>query len=449
MSALGRSKAVRSQVSRRTFLRGVGVTMALPWLESIPVWGATPMQGGAPAPCPKRFAALFMGCGINPDHWWAKGAGGGMELSKTLEPMAPLKAKINVVTGLFNKHATGVGIHPGQTGNILSGAALQKGAELKGGVSVDQVLAGRLGHETVQPSLVLGCEQPITGYHGTNFSMAYSSHISWQNATSPVPMEVYPSLAFDSLFDNRGHKRNQSILDRVRDQAASLSRQVSSGDRAKLDEYLTSVREVEKRVAPARAAQEAAGERARDQGRPALAMERPENGLPQDIREHMRLMCDLVALGFQTDKTRVATLLLCRDISGLFYPFLGVRAAHHSASHDDRSDAYERVSRYYVSQLAYLAGRLDAMPEGDGTVLDNCCLMFVSNMWSGTRHDSTKVPLILAGRLGGSLETGRVLDYADKGDDNRKLCSLYLSIMDRMGVPLDRFGDADTRLAGL
>ena len=201
--------------------------MALPWLESVPVWGAAAMAGDVPAPCPKRFAALFMGCGINPTNWWAKGAGADDGAGPSLEPLAPLKAKINVVSGLFNKHATGVGIHPGQTGNILSGAALQKGAELKGGISMDQVLAGHLGEETVQPSLVLGCEQPITGYHETNFSMAYSSHISWQSATSPVPMEVYPSLAFDSLFDNRGSKRNQSILDRVREEAAGLSRQVS------------------------------------------------------------------------------------------------------------------------------------------------------------------------------------------------------------------------------
>ena len=199
-------------------------------------------------------------------NWWAKGSGPAMELGRCLEPLAPLKAKINVVNGLFNKHATGVGIHPGQTGNILSGAALQKGAELKGGISVDQVLARHLGEETVQPSMVLGCEQPITGYHETNFSMAYSSHISWQSATSPVPMEVYPSLAFDSLFDNRGSQRNRSILDRVRDEAAGLSRRVGAGDRAKLDEYLTSVREVEKRAAPMRAAKEAADGRGKRPG---------------------------------------------------------------------------------------------------------------------------------------------------------------------------------------
>jgi uncharacterized protein DUF1552 len=435
-------------VSRRTFLRGAGVAMALPWLESMPVWGGAPSEDGAPGPFPRRFAALFMGNGINSKHWWAKGSGAGMELGKSLEPMAPLKTKMNFITGLFNKHATGVGIHPGQTGNILSGASLERGAVLRGDISMDQRLAGAVGPSTVQPSMVLGCEQPLTGYHETNFSMAYSSHISWQNATSPVPMEVYPSLAFDSLFDNKGNRRTESILDRVNDEAARLSREVSSPDRAKLDEYLSSVREIESRIERMRAAKQTAEERARDRGRPLFTMERPQDGLPEDIREHMRLMCDIVALGFQTDKTRVATLLLCRDLSGLFYPFLDVRTAHHPASHDDQSDAYERVTRFYVSQLAYLAGRLDSMPEGEGTVLDHSCLLFISSLWSGSQHDSTKVPVLLAGGLDGTLETGRVLDYSQKGDENRKLCSMYLSIMDRMGVKLDRFGDADTRLAG-
>ncbi len=427
-------------ITRRTFLRGAGVTMALPWLESVPVWGADQA-----ATYPKRFAALFMACGINSDHWWAKGAGADMALGKTLEPMAPLKAKLNVVNGLFNKNATGVGIHPGQTGNVLSGASLTKGAELKGGVSVDQVLANHIGQETVQPSMVLGCEQPITGYHETNFSMAYSSHISWQSSTSPVPMEVYPSLAFDSLFENRGQKRNQSILDRVKEEAEGLNNRVSSADKAKLDEYLSSVREVEKRVAPARNAKN----KADASGKTTIGMPRPADGLPEDIREHMKLMCDLLALGFQTDKTRVATLLLCRDISGLFYPFLNVRTSHHPSSHDDKSDAYERISRYYVSQLAYLAGRLDAMKEGDGTVLDHSCLMFLSNMWSGSKHDNSKLPVLLAGGLGGTLKTGRVLDYTDKSDHDRKMCSFYLSLLDRMGVKLDKFGDATERLAGL
>jgi hypothetical protein len=437
-----------NRVSRRTVLQGVGVAMALPWLESLPVWGEEPAAAGATA-LPKRFAALCMCNGVSPPNWWAKGAGAEMELSKSLEPLAPLRSKLNVISGLFNKNATGVGIHPGQTGNILSGASLQKGAVLRGAISVDQVIANYFGEQTAQPSMVLGCEQPITGYHETNFSMAYSSHISWQDAQSPVPMEVYPSLAFDSLFDNQGSRRTLSILDRVREHASHLERQVSNADRAKLDEYLTSVREVEKRVERTRAMKDRADDRADAKGKPTLAMPRPDNGLPEDLREHMRLMCDIIALAFQTDKTRVATLLLCRDISGLFYPFLDVRASHHPASHEDSSDNYQRIVRYHVSQLAYLASRLEAMPEGTGTVLDNSCLMFVSNMWSGSSHDPSKLPLLLVGGLGGTLETGRVMDYRDKGDENRKLCSLYLSLLARMDVPAKRFGDADAPLQGL
>jgi hypothetical protein len=434
---------MKATLSRRTLLRGAGVAMALPWLETMSAWG----QGASSAPL--RFAALFMGNGINPRHWWAKGAGAEMELGKSLEPLAPFRSRLNVIFGLFNKAATGVGIHPGQTGNILSGASLQKGAVLRGGVSVDQVLAARFAEETAQPSLVLGCEQPITGFHETNFSMAYSSHISWQDATSPVPMEVYPSLAFDSLFDNQGSRRTLSILDRVKDDASGLARRVSAADRAKLDEYLTSVREVEKRVERARADKGKADQKAADRGVPAAALKRPDNGLPEDIREHMRLMGDLIALAFQTDKTRVATLLLCRDLSGLFYPFLDVRTAHHPTSHEDEGDAYERVTRYYVGQLAHLAGRLAAMPEGDSTVLDSSCLMFVSNMWSGSKHDSGKLPLVLLGGLGGRLQTGRVLDYLGRAPEQRRLCGLYLSLLDRMGVKADRFGDATEPLAGL
>lgn len=314
---------------------------------------------------------------------------------------------------------------------------------------MDQVLANHIGQQTVQPSMVLGCEQPVTGYHETNFSMAYGSHISWQNATSPVPMEIYPSLAFDSLFENRGSMRNLSILDRVSEQAKALTKQVSANDRAKLDEYLTSVREVEKRIESLRDRKDQADTQVREKGANVFTMERPENGLPEDIREHMKLMVDILALAFQTDKTRVATLLLCRDISGLFYPFLDVRNAHHSASHHDESEEFEKITRYYVTQLAMLCERLESMPEGEGTVLDNSCLMWISNMWSGSQHDSTKVPLLLVGGLGGSLETGRVMDYLGKSDEDRKLCSLYLSIMDRMGVNLEKFGDSDLRLKGL
>ena len=442
-------------ISRRTVLRGLGVTMALPWMESM-AW-ASPAQSAVPGNMittaagtfPKRFAVVFMGNGINGNHWWARGQGAEMKLGKTLQPLEPLKHKVNVINGLFNHMSVGIGIHPGQTGQLLSGVNIEKGAIVKAGITMDQVLANQIGQDTPQASIVLACEQPMTGYHETNFSMAYSSHISWQSADSPVPNEVYPSLAFDSLFENRGSLRYTSILDRVKDRAQNLTGKVSSTDKAKLDEYLTSVREIERRIERMRAMKDEAEDTAKLKQKPVLAMDRPQNGLPEDLREHTRLMADIIALAFQMDKTRIASLLLARDLSSLYYPFLDVNQGHHGASHDDLSDGYERISRFHLSQMAYLAQKLDAMPEGEGTVLDNSCLMFLSNMWAGWKHDNMKVPVVTVGGLGGTLQTGRSLDYLYKGDDNRKLCSLYLGIMDRMGVKMDSFGDATTRLEAL
>jgi hypothetical protein len=434
-----------TRITRRAILRGAGVALALPWLESFAA-GAGRAEAAA---FPKRFGVVFLGCGVNEDHWGSEGAGPEMKLSKSLSPLEPLKGKVNVIHGLFNKGAVGLGIHPPQTGSLLTGATLTKGAVLRSGVSVDQMIAGRAGQETLQPSLVLACEQPITGFHESNFSLAYSSHLSWQSPDSPVPNEMYPSLAFDLLFENRGSLLNLSILDRVKERAERLSRKISASDSAKLDEFLTSVREVEKRVEGMRQAKDKADELAKQKNRPVWSLERPANGLPEDLREHAKLMLDLIAIAFQTDKTRVATLLISRDLSAMYYPFLEVRQAHHGASHYNNNDEYERITRWHVSQFAYLASKLDSMPEGDGTVLDNSCLMFLSNMWVGRTHDNSRLPLVLAGGLGGTLRTGRTLDYVKAGDENRKACSLYLSLMDRMGIKLDRFGDAETRLEGL
>jgi hypothetical protein len=401
-----------TMISRRTVLRAAGAAMALPWLESLAL-GAFP----------KRFAVLFMGNGINGNHWWSQGNGAAMRLGRSLQPLAALKTKINVINGLFNKPAVGMGIHPGQTGNLLSGVPLAHGPIARSGITVDQVIAGRFGGDTPQPSLVLTCEPPIAGYHENNFSLAYSSHISWRHSGAPVPSEVSPSRAFDRVFEHDGRRCDKSVIDRVQDRVERLCRRISAFDTRRVDAYLTSVREVEKQVNRAR------------------------SGVA-DLREHARLMSDIIALAFQTDTTRVASLLLARDLSSHRYPFLDHADDHHSASHEDLSDAYERISRFHVSQLAYLAAKLDAMPEGDGTVLDNCCVLWLSNMWSGWKHDNMKLPVLMAGGLGGTLETGRSLEYLYAGDDKRRLCSLYLSIMDRMGVELDRFGDADTHLEG-
>lgn len=440
-----RTNSSPNQISRRAILRGAGVMMTLPWLESFAAKASTV---GANA-FPKRFGVVFLGCGVNEDHWNSEGNGADMKLSQSLAPLDPLKSKINVIHGLFNKGAMGLGIHPPQTGSLLTGATLIKGAVLRSGISVDQMIANRMGQETLQPSLVLSCEQPITGFHESNYSLAYSSHISWQTPDSPVPNEIYPSLAFDLLFENRGSLLNLSILDRVKERAERLTHKISASDNIKLDEYLTSVREIEKRVDGMRKAKDKADDVAKLKNQPVWSMERPTNGLPEDLREHAKLMLDLIAIAFQTDKTRVASLLISRDLSAMYYPFLDVKQAHHGASHANNNDEYERITRWHVSQFAYLAAKLDAMPEGNGTVLDNSCLMFLSNLWVGRSHDNSRLPMVLAGGLGGTLQTGRTLDYVKAGDENRKVCSLYLSLMDRLGIKLERFGDANTRLENL
>jgi hypothetical protein len=419
--------------------------MALPWLASLDAFADTP----PPSAFPKRFGVVFLGCGINEDHWSAEGTGAAMKLGKTLQPLAALKQKINVIDGLYVKALTGQGIHPAQTGSLLSGAHISKGAIIHSGISVDQMIANRVGEDTPQSSIVLACDQPMTGYHESNFSLAYSSHLSWQSPDSPVPVEVYPSLAWDNLFDNRGSLRNISILDRVKGRAEALTRKVSASDKSKLDEYLNSVREVEKRVEGMRKSKDNADDNAKAKNTVAATMDRPANGLPEDLRDHARLMCDIIAIAFQTNKTRVASLILSRDLSAMYYPFLEVKEGHHAASHDNNSDGYERIARFHVSQYAYLASKLDSMKEGEGTVLDNTCLMFLSNLWIGRKHDNFRLPVVLAGGLGGTLETGRTLNYLDAGEENRKMCSLYLSLMDRFGAKLDQFGDAQTRLERL
>jgi len=428
--------------SRRAVLRGAGCTMALPWLESVNAFADTP----TPADFPKRFGVVFLGCGVNENHWSAEGQGADMKLSKTLEPLEPLKQKINVIDGLYVKALTNQGIPPAQTGSLLSGEHITKGALIHSGISVDQMIAAHVGQDTPQSSIVLACEQPMTGYHETNFSLAYSSHLSWQTPDSPVPVEVYPSLAWDSLFDNRGTMLNLSVLDRVKDRAQDLSRKISATDRGKLDEYLTSVREIEKRIEVMRKAKDAADDSAKGKNMSAALMERPASGLPEDLREHSKLMCDIIAIAFQTNKTRVASLIISRDLSAMYYPFLDVKEGHHAASHDNSSDSYERIAHFHVGQYAYLASKLDSMKEGNGTVLDNSCLMFLSNMFVGRKHDNSRLPLVLAGGLGGTLQTGRTLNYLSESEDKRKMCSLYLSLMDRFGVKADKFGDSDTRL---
>ncbi len=422
-------------------LRGLGVSMALPWLESLNVWGDEVPGSRTASEAPVRTAVLFAGNGFHGREWWARGEGKGMELGKVLAPLADLREKMLFIRGLYNAEALKGNIHSSQTGNLLSGAPLASGGEIRSGTSFDQVLAQRFGRSTKVPSLVLACEKSNPSVH-KNYSMLYSSHISWSSPTTPTPLELYPALAFDRLFKDEARRGDESVLDAVLSDAKDLRGQISTADRRKLDEYLDSVREVEQRI-------ERAGQAGQLQGwRPTLDkpnIPRPPDGLPQDIAEHMKLMCDIVVLAFQTDTTRVCTLKLNNDHSALRFPNLGVDyMIHHLLSHSLTSADWLKVNRFFVQQLAYIARKLDAIQEGGRTALDNSMLMLCSSMLTGA-HDASQLPVVMVGRGGGKIRTGRVLDYT--GKPSRQMCRLYLSMMDKVGVHLDRFGDATERLA--
>ncbi len=431
--------------SRRTFLRGLGVSMALPWLESLTAFAdeGSSSRDGRP---PVRFACLFSGNGFHHREWWARGEGSAMELGRVLEPLRPFRTKMNFISGLYNAEALIGGIHSCQTGNLLTGAHLAPGGEIRSGISCDQVIAQRHRDQTKVPSLVLGCEPSIAAIH-KNYSMVYSSHISWTSPTTPTPLEVFPALAFDRLFRDNVSRADRSVLDAVLEDARGLRLRVSVADKRRLDEYLSSVREVESQISRA-------GQAGRLQGwRPTLDrpnMSRPADGMPQDIDQHMRLMCDILVLAFQTDSTRVCTLKLNNDHSSLRFPKLAASSGrggidymiHHLLSHTNNDD-WLCVNQFFLQQLAYIAGKLDRIQEGERTLLDNSMILFCSSMMTGN-HDNNQLPLVQLGSGGGQIRTGRILNYM--GRPNRKMCSLYLSLMDKAGVRLDRFGDADRRL---
>lgn len=434
--------------SRRAFLRGTGVTMALPWLESHRVWGDEPQPSRAGSEAPVRTAVMFAGNGFHSKHWWAKGEGRAMELGQVLQPLHAYREQLLFVRGLYHAEARKGNIHSSQTGNLLSGAPIAAGGEIRSGTSFDQLLAQTYGRSTKVPSLVLGCEQSNPSVH-KNYSMLYSSHISWSSPTTPTPLELYPALAFDRLFKDEVSPGDKSVLDAIRGDAHDLRRQISISDQRKLDEYLESVRDVEVRI-------ENAGKRGEFQGwRPTLEKPdrpRPADGVPQDIAEHMRLMCDIMVLGFQTDTTRVTTLKLNNDHSALRFPNLtsvqqpssGIDyMIHHLLSHSDGED-WLKVNQFFVEQVAYVARRLDAIQEGSGTLLDNTMLLFCSSMMAGAYHNNDQLPVVVLGGGGGRIQGGRVLDYSGQGE--RQLCRLFLSMMDKVDVRPQTFGDATAPL---
>lgn len=377
-----------------------------------------------------------------------------MELGPGLQSLQRHSEDIVVVDGLFNAQAVAnPSAHLGRMPNLLSGAWVSLDQnDIRVGQTMDQVLAQQIGERTSLPSLVLGIE-PTELRLEDGLSMIYGSCISWATETKPATKEIYPARVFDQITGgNRQRQLDRSILDQVLADAQSLRPQVSPTDRVKLDEYLESIRSIETRI------DRASKEERLEGWRPTLTspdMPRPQTDLPQNIPDHMRLILDLIVLAFQMDKTRIATCMLNNDLSQMNFGFLdGVQGSLHlDLTHNGRDPELEamylRTNQFHINQFAYLIDRLRKIGEGGRSLLESSLLMCCSNLFDGDRHQADRMPIVLAGQGGGSLRTGRILNYLERPDEERRACSLYLSLMDRMGVRLPAFGDTDRHLAGL
>ena len=430
---------------RRTILRGAGATLFLPWLESIPVFGAAARPQPTLKP-PTRFAAFYFPNGVEIEQWGAAGEGASLQLSRILEPLDPIKRKIIVPSGLWHERLDSRSAHTGKTSGFLSGVENYRieGNRHKVGASFDQLMAQKIGMETPLPSLCLGI-RPDSKIN-TDFSSVYRSYISWKSPSQPAGKEIHPRFAFDLLFaDRENQQRYKSILDSVHDQAKDLQRQVSRPDREKLDEFLTSVREVEARIDRA---DQADAERWRPSGEfrnPA----RPGR-TPEDRREHVRLMLDLIVLAFQINQTRIATFMFENGgCSGNFSFLPGVTEQWHATSHhQDKPEIkvqYEAINRWHIQQLGYFLKRMDSIQEGEGTLLDHSMVLMGSGLKDGNKHTCHDLPLILAGTGSGTIRTGRAVRYPE----DSPLAGLYLAIAERMDAPLQELADVSQPLGGL
>ena len=399
----------------------MGVALALPWMESLPLFGQAAAAVKANTP-PLRLGIVFFSNGVEPIHWWAKGQGATMELGPGLLPMMPHREDMVFLQGLYNQTAAvSTSPHLGRM-NVLSGAPGQSRSERDPRRARRWTRSSPPGSadSTAIPSLVLGIE-PNELRLEDGLSMIYGSSVSWISPTKPATKELYPSRVFDRLVgDGSGRQLDRSILDEVRRDSQSLRPKISRGDNEKLSEYLESIRDIEKRI-------ERASKEERIEGwRPTLAqpdMPRPANELPQNVPDHMKLMLDLIVLAFQMDRTRVATLMLNNDLSQMNFKFLeGVQGALHlDLTHNgraaDKEAMYLKTNQYHIAQFAYLTQRMKEISEGETTLLDNSILVATSSLFDGDAHGANQLPFLITGKGGGTIKTGRILDYLDKGDD--------------------------------
>jgi hypothetical protein len=445
-------------ISRRALLRGVGASIALPWLDAM-ARPALAFGGDAAKPAPVRMAFLYIPNGANMADWTPEESEtDDLVLPHILEPLSGVKDQLLVLTGLTQDggraHGDGPGDHARSLASFLTGTHPRKtaGADIRAGISVDQLAARKVGRDTRLPSLELGCERGAqAGNCDSGYSCAYSSNISWRTESVPMPKEVNPKLVFDRLFGKglasgladsaKNKKYRKSILDFVSEDARDLNARLGAPDRRKLDEYLSAIREIETRIDRAQAPDQ-------EETAPNVDFPRPE-GTPKDYKEHIRLMFDLMALAFQTDTTRICTFMYANEGSNKSYPFLDVREGHHELSHHGGDKEKQRkirdINRFHVEQFAYLLEKLKNVKEGDATLLDNVMIVYGSGIGDGNRHNHDDLPVLFAGRGGGTIKTGRHVTYPN----NTPLNNLYLSMLDRVGAPTDSLGDSKGRLAKL
>ncbi|MFM8707978.1 MAG: DUF1552 domain-containing protein [Planctomycetia bacterium] len=438
-------------LSRRTLLRGIGVALPLPWLEAMgPLAARAAAAAAQPAP-PNPVAVLYGPNGQHNPHGTPKGEGRDFELAPIMAPLAGLKQKLTVLSGLAadkaRPHGDGGGDHARAMAAFLTGVHPRKtdGTSIRNGTSVDQIVATMVGDETRLASLEIGADKgAMAGDCDSGYSCVYSSTMSWRSPTQPVPKEVNPKVVFDRLFGDGDPAaaaraaRRKSILDFVRDDSRGLERRLAAGDRRKLDEYFTSVRDIEQRIERA-----AALPPVQPPGMPQPA------GIPKDNGEHIRLMCDLLVVAFQADVTRVATFVLANEGSNKPYPFIGVPEGHHDLSHHggnpDKQAKIRTINLFHARNVAHLLERLDATQEADGTLLDHAAIVYGGGIHDGNRHNHEDLPILLAGGGCGTITTGRHLRFPAE----TPLANLWLSLLDRMNASVEQLGDSTGRLPGL
>ena len=430
----------KKHLSRRTFLNGVGVTMALPLLESM-LPAATALAQTA-ARGRTRFGAIYVPHGATMDKWTPATEGSGFELSEILQPLKPFYERINVISDLSHPQAYGGGSatsnHNRSAATFLSGAHAEAGPRAHLGITMDQFAAQHIGQDTPLPSVEMMIEDATLSC-GDGLSCAYRDTISWQGPTSPLPMQNNPQVVFERLFGDgatdaeRRARRQQSVslLDSVRGEASALQRRLPAIDRNRVDQYLNDVREIERRI-----------EKAAKQASTDVTLPDAPTGIPKDVEEHIKLMFDLQVLAWQADITRVTTLLLAKELSNAVYAKSGVRDAFHILSHHsnirENQDRFAVLNRYHIGLLTYLLGKLQATPDGDGTLLDHSMILYGSAMGDGNQHNHYPLPIILAGGASGALKGGRHI----RNTPETTMSNLLLAMLDKLGIPTEKFGDS-------